>query len=179
MNIERINDYIDAYSEVINISPTNIKTLKELMPKIIMKYEKVVAYVTEEEDKDKKYIIKPVNGKYSIEDFFLNRLMRNILYYDNISFVQGGFYDAEQYLVSLNEDIIKTRVSFLKKYVELSDRDVEKFNQIAEKKTRMHEIEHGLQAQFVDGNPPQDIIELYQKLIKSICNKKKVSIYRK
>ena len=33
MNIERINDYIDAYSRAINITPEVTSILKELIPK--------------------------------------------------------------------------------------------------------------------------------------------------
>ena len=42
MNIERINDYIDAYSRAINITPEVTSILKELIPNLVKKYSKLV-----------------------------------------------------------------------------------------------------------------------------------------
>ena len=70
MDIEKINDFIEAYSRAIQLSPEYTEVLKELLPKIIKKYSKIVQDITEKQDDYDKYIIKPINGKYSVEDFF-------------------------------------------------------------------------------------------------------------
>ena len=74
MNIERINDYIDAYSRAINITPEVTSILKELIPNLVKKYSTTITSIPVEQDSYDKYVIKPVDGKYSMEDFFLNRL---------------------------------------------------------------------------------------------------------
>ncbi len=42
MDIEKINDFIEAYSRAIQLSPEYTEVLKELLPKIIKKYSKIV-----------------------------------------------------------------------------------------------------------------------------------------
>ena len=41
MDIEKINDFIEAYSRAIQLSPEYTEVLKELLPKIIKKYSKI------------------------------------------------------------------------------------------------------------------------------------------
>lgn len=42
MDIEKINDFIEAYSRAIQLSPEYTEVLKELLPKIIKKYSKIL-----------------------------------------------------------------------------------------------------------------------------------------
>ena len=116
MDIEKINDFIEAYSRAIQLSPEYTEVLKELLPKIIKKYSKIVQDITEKQDDYDKYIIKPINGKYSVEDFFLNRLMRNVLEVevDNISNDghKGGYLDELQ-KITLSPSIISKQLDGL------------------------------------------------------------------
>ena len=99
MNLEKINDFIEAYSKALQIDNEYTAILKELIPKLVEKYSKIFTNIPVEQDNENKYIIKPVDGKYSIEDFFLNRLMRNVLSL-NIGNIgnreKGGFIDSKQ-----------------------------------------------------------------------------------
>ena len=151
MNIEKINDFIGAYSRALELSPEYTNILKELLPKLIQKYSQQVPSITDKQDDYDKYIIKPVNGKYSIEDFFLNRLMRNVLMVeiDNIAGdnQKGGFYD-ETHLIRFNPSVISRQ---LDGKLPANTPDLDDIKQTASKKVMMHEFEHALQSQFKRG----------------------------
>ena len=147
MDIEKINDFIEAYSRAIQLSPEYTEVLKELLPKIIRKYSKIVQDITEKQDDYDKYIIKPINGKYSVEDFFLNRLMRNVLEVevDNISNDghKGGYLDELQ-KITLSPSIISKQLDGL---LSANIPNLETIKKTASKKVVMHEFEHALQSQ--------------------------------
>ena len=67
MDLEKIYDFIDAYSKALQIDDEYKAILKELIPKLVEKYSKIYTKIPVEQDNDNKYIIKPVDGKYSIE----------------------------------------------------------------------------------------------------------------
>lgn len=144
MNVERINDYIDAYSNAIKIPNKYSVILKELIPKLIEKYSKQFTDIPVSADRYNKYLIKPKDGKYSIEDFFLNRLMRNV-WQVNLESSSKGHYDYSDMSVNFNEEKIEGQ---LRKVIDTSRNDFEELNDIASKKVVMHEFEHALQTQF-------------------------------
>ena len=78
MNMERINDYVDCWAKAVNVPKEYSDIVKELIPKLIIKYTPAYINVTQREDSYDKYAIKPKNGQYSLEDFFLNRLLRKL-----------------------------------------------------------------------------------------------------
>lgn len=147
MNLEKINDFIDAYSKTLQIDNEYTDILKELIPKLVTKYSKMFTSIPVEQDNENKYIIKPVNEKYSIEDFFLNRLMRNVLSL-NIGNIgnreKGGFIDSKQ-TIDLDIELIDKQ---LKGVISEKNPEFQEFSQIAKKKVIMHEFEHALQTQF-------------------------------
>ena len=79
MNKVKICDFVDVYSKVNNLNSEYNEILKKLMINIISFYEKTNINISVIEDSSETYLIKAVNGYYSVEDFFLNRLMRNVM----------------------------------------------------------------------------------------------------
>ena len=153
MNKERINDFIECYSRGIGLSNEYKDILKELIPKLINKYSKVASEISVDTDAYDKYIIKPVNGKYSIEDFFLNRLMASVLEVqqsnDSKDQMKGGFWD-ETHKITLNDSAINRQLDGM-----LPD-DMENKSEvrnIARKKVIMHEFEHAMQTQYKKDSP--------------------------
>lgn len=144
MDIQKINDYIDAYSKAIELPEDYKKILKELMPRIIEKYSKTISSVSVKEDDYTRYVIKPVNGEYSVEDFFLNRLMRNVWAVDSQSIAKGD-YSPTDMRVNIDENAVKTQ---LDGRIDMSRKDFTAVTETARKKVIMHEFEHALQTQF-------------------------------
>ena len=155
MNKVKVNDLVSAYSKALGLD-NNIKNiLIELMENIITKYEKIVDYIPVSLDDSQVYLIKPINGKYSVEDFFLNRLMRNVWSYSEINenTIKEGFVDEHTkgcYDASFNEvNINKIKLSNqLEKYKQYLGVNYLSMKSSAEKKVIMHEFEHGLQTRF-------------------------------
>ena len=169
MDIEKINDFIEAYSRAIQLSPEYTEVLKELLPKIIKKYSKIVQDITEKQDDYDKYIIKPINGKYSVEDFFLNRLMRNVLEVevDNISNDghKGGYLDELQ-KITLSPSIISKQLDGL---LSANIPNLETIKKTASKKVVMHEFEHALQSQCKRGGDIYPLVKgSYNRVIEEI-----------
>ena len=144
MDIQKINDYIDAYSRAIELPDDYKEILKELMPRIIEKYSKTRSSVSVKEDDYTRYVIKPVNGEYSIEDFFLNRLMRNVWSIGSSAKAKGN-YRADSMCVQIDESKLETQLAG--KIDELRP-DFQEIDETARKKVIMHEFEHALQTQF-------------------------------
>lgn len=144
MDIQKINDYIDAYSKAIELPEDYKKILKELMPRIIEKYSKTRSSVSVKEDDYTRYVIKPVNGEYSIEDFFLNRLMRNVWSIGSSAKAKGN-YRADSMCVQIDDSKLETQ---LVGKIDNPRANFEEICEIARKKVIMHEFEHALQTQF-------------------------------
>lgn len=169
MNLEKISDFIRAYSRAVGISQEYVDILEELLPKLIQKYSQYIPCITDKQDDYDKYIIKPVNGQYSVEDFFLNRLMRNVLRVeiDNIEgdTQKGGYYD-EIHLIRFNPNVIATQLDG--QLPETTPNLVE-IRKTASKKVVMHEFEHALQTQFKRGGDIYPIGKSnYQRIIEEI-----------
>jgi len=76
MNVNKIIDFVDVWAKTIGLTSSKaINTVKNDIIKRCDMYKKIKPFVTVDEDKCLSYIIKPKNGKYALEDFFLNRLM--------------------------------------------------------------------------------------------------------
>lgn len=144
MDIQKINDYIDAYSRAIELPDDYKKILKELMPRIIEKYSKTRSSVSVKEDDYTRYVIKPVNGEYSIEDFFLNRLMRNVWSIGSSAKAKGN-YRADSMCIQIDDSKLETQ---LVGKIDNPGANFEEICEIARKKVIMHEFEHALQTQF-------------------------------
>lgn len=90
MDRKKIEDFIGVWADVVGATD-EIKTLTtEMLTEMIGKYSEIIPEgVSIEDDAYTKYIIKPVDGRYSIQDLFLNRLLSNVTgidyedYYEN------------------------------------------------------------------------------------------------
>ncbi|MDE5757526.1 MAG: hypothetical protein K2H85_02825, partial [Allobaculum sp.] len=157
MNKIKVNDVVSAYARAINLDENLKKVLIQLMERIITKYERVVSGISVVDDPSQVYLIKPKNGMYSVEDFFLNRLMRNVWGVDfitpeNVAENESykhlkGKYDYDFLRVCLNMTKLKSQLERFKK--ELGS-DFDEMNRRAYNKVIMHEFEHSLQSRFTD-----------------------------
>lgn len=151
MNKERINDFIDVWADSINLKDKQyIDLVKEDIIKRCRMYEKVCPEVTVDEDKCNQYIIKPVNGKYSLDDFLLNRLLNGIREFDcRGSSEDDNWADYNWYKRKLSADInlITTEVEKVQNKYNIL---VGKQKDIANK-TIDHEIGHCLKTTFDNG----------------------------
>lgn len=160
MDKVKVNDFVNAYSRVLNLDNYTRDILLELMGNIIQKYEKIIPNVPVSMDQGSVYLIKPQNGKYSVEDFFLNRLMRNVWVISEInqSSVDMGLSDAHtkgQFIasnqeLSLNYPKLDKQLETIKEKLESMGRNYEKAKSDAKKKVIMHEFEHALQTKYDD-----------------------------
>jgi len=172
MNKIKVNEFVSAYSNAVDLNKETKEVLLELMENIILKYEKTIPYIPVNEDDSTVYLIKPINGKYSVEDFFLNRLMRNIWTFEEITqklIDQGykpkrakGTFDPGLHEVYVNSVKLEKQ---LEKYQKYLGENYQKIKERAKKKVIMHEFEHGLQTTY---NNKLDI--RYREQYKKISN---------
>ena len=88
MNIEKLKFYVDNWYEYIE--KENIELLEkeigmsfkdfviEILGNVYNEYKDIIRFIPVSKDNCSEYIIKPQNGRYSLEDFLINRLLRNI-----------------------------------------------------------------------------------------------------
>lgn len=164
MNLERINDYIDAWAQVVNVDKQYAAIVKELIPKLIDKYSSIYDNITLEQDNYDKYPIKSKGEKYPIEDFFLNRLLRNVWKFDLGSLYKGD-YTPDSLCVSFNEEKIKSQLS---KFINKDRKDFTELDLIARKKVIMHEFKKAMQTRFEISSLDLRYRETYKKIIENI-----------
>lgn len=165
MNRERINDYIDCWAKAIQVPREYVDVIKELLPSIIEKYSKEYGdSVSVESDKYKSYVIGPKNGEYSMEEFFLNRLLRNIWSFGNITGSKGD-YTAAYMEINFNEAKIQRQ---LKGQIDERRADFPNLDAAARKKVIMHEVEHALQTKYSSQILDIRFRDNYRKIIEEI-----------
>jgi len=166
IDIEKINDFIDIYSNTLDLSEEHSNILRELIPSLVEKYKDISPNITTQQDDYDKYVIKPKNGEYSMEDFFLNRLMRNVWGVEStLTASSKGNYDSTTKKIEFNEEKIKRQLS---KVLDTSRKDFDELDSNARKKVKMHEFEHSLQTRFDKGVPNYFLKAHYSKLIEQI-----------
>ena len=102
VNVGRINDVVDVWAYSIRLKdPYIINIIKDDIIKRCQIYKKTIPFVSVSQDPCQAYIIKPVNGKYELEDFFLNRLMLGV----RRIFIDGSFEDMNADYNTLDKDI--------------------------------------------------------------------------
>lgn len=164
MNIERINDYVDCWAKAVRVPQEYVSVVKELLPKLIIKYTPAFYSVTVEQDSYDKYPIKPKNGTYTLEDFFINRLLRNVWSLGLDSSYKGN-YTPDDLCVSFNEESIKLQLA---KVINKDRDDFKELDEIARKKVIMHEFEHALQTRFNISSLDLRYRETYKNIIENI-----------
>ena len=143
---EKISDFVDVFLETINIDRNHpyfsdvSLTIKNAISRRILLY-KEFNYIPADIDNFKNYLIKPYeDGKYSLEDFFLNRLfisLSDYCYSYPNGIGEGSYVDGE------------ISVDFDHSYREAMDRthDQQYANSFAIE-ALIHEVGHALQVSF-------------------------------
>lgn len=110
----------------------------QLLQNIYNYYKDVITYIPVNQDNNSEYIIKPKNGVYSLEDFLINRLLRNIslINYRKQSLLPDSHYDRSFGEISIDKNRVKNSLT------DVGQR----------RKLVAHELLHGLKTQFVDHN---------------------------
>lgn len=150
MVTEKINDFVDVWAQTIGLNNKDVIAI--VKNDIIGRYNlyvKMYPTISINDDPCLAYIIKPINGKYNLEDFLLNRLMLGLRSVDIISSLEGNSADYSCYHKTLSGDF-KT---MSKKIDEKSLRHP-KLKQMKSRiiiKTLEHELGHCLKTKFSDG----------------------------
>ena len=168
VNIERLKIIIDAWYDYLD--KENIDELEkdigmsfkdfviQILESIYNYYIDIISYIPVESDKNSEYIIKPQNGVYSLEDFLINRLLRNIstITYSEPVIISSSEYDHTFGSVTIDKNRLK--------------KDLDSTEQ--RRKIVAHELLHGLKTQFNDHNVfrVKEYYSLKEKLKKQIYN---------
>lgn len=175
MSKSKINDFINVWAEVVGLTGDENKKYRNFIKTDIARrcemYEQEFPIISTKDDDCTAYIIKPVNGQYSFEDFLLNRLMLGLR---NVSFIgalegNGGEYIAADKTLNINTGTIDSLArDKAKRHTGLQGKNV----QIVQK-TIEHELGHCYKSLFNDGfkaplgnGREQD--EMYKKLIDAL-----------
>jgi len=166
MNIEKLKFYIDNWYEYLE--KENIELLEkelgmsfknfiiEMLNNVYNEYKDIIAFIPVDKEICSEYIIKPQNGRYSLEDFLINRLLRNIsiIEFKDQYIMSQSEYDYHLGLVSIDKERLQTQL-----------KDVGQ-----KRKLVAHELLHGLKTQFIDNNIFRS--EEYFKLKERIKNQR-------
>ena len=108
MNKSRINDFVNVWAQIVGLTGEENKKYRNIIKTDIARrcemYEKTFPTISTKDDKCKAYIIKPVNGQYSFEDFLLNRLMLGLREISFNGALEGHSGDYTAYDKTLNVD---------------------------------------------------------------------------
>lgn len=175
MNKSKINDFINVWAEVVGLTGEENKKYKNFIKTDIARrcemYEQTISTISTKDDSCNAYIIKPVNGQYSLEDFLLNRLMLGLR---EVSFTgalegNGGEYVAHDKMLNVNEGELDS----LARDKATRHRGLQGKNVQIVQKTIEHELGHCYKSLFNDGfkaplgrGREQD--EMYKKLIDAL-----------
>lgn len=175
MNKSKINDFINVWAEVVGLTGEENKKYRNFIKTDIARrcemYEKTIPTISTRDDSCNAYIIKPVNGQYSLEDFLLNRLMLGLR---EVSFTgalegNGGEYIAHDKMLNVNVGALDS----LAKDKATRHRGLQGKNVQIVQKTIEHELGHCYKSLFNDGfkaplgrGREQD--EMYKKLIDAL-----------
>lgn len=173
--MNKIDTFIDVYASVLNLNHEVTIILKELAHNWIKYYSIIKPTISVEEDDDELFIIKPQNGYYSIEDYFLNKLMRNVLHfrYDHSSadtfMASKGSFSPSEHCVEINEELINDSINTVIETITqiTGQKPIGNLRDCIHKKVIMHEFEHGLKVSYNNGQLNEDDINI----IKSISYK--------
>lgn len=147
INIEKINDFVDVFLDNIQIDKNykHYKYVSNLIKKSI--YRRIIMYqdieyIPKDFDNCTNYLIKPNDdGTYSIEDFFLNRLMMSLGEINFNSLGEAGFgaYSSRRDINLDLDESYKVAIAIV--------HDKQYAIQFAEE-SFIHEIGHALQVSF-------------------------------
>ena len=180
----KVIDFMKIYKMYINPDfdceiNTIVDYIFDTIIKIYFEYKEIVPFISTSDDNYEFYIIRPVNGKYSLLDYLINKIIQNL---DSIELIDNQ--------KSSNYNILKKKISINKKRsTSLNDSvfnltrqqlDRGKFNELFYKETIYHEIGHMLHY-IIDNIVPQTIYvpQSYMSLSGFPPLKKRMSINAK
>lgn len=172
MNKSKINDFINVWAEVVGLTGEENKKYRNFIKTDIARrcemYEQTIPTISTKDDSCNAYIIKPVNGQYSFEDFLLNRLMLGLR---EVSFRgalegNGGEYVAHDKSLNINEGELDS----LAKEKATRHKGLQGKNVQIIQKTIEHELGHCYKSLFTNGfkaplGKGREQDEMYKKLI--------------
>lgn len=173
---EKISDFIDIWANTIGLRDiTYINIIKSDIYKRYIMYKDVAPYISVNQDSCDAYIIKPIDGKYSLEDFLLNRLMLGLREIDISGALEGnsGEYTADYKSLDISIEVINKYVDDKsKRHIGLKGK-----NSKIVTKTFEHELGHCVKSRYTNGcSAPlgggrgQD--EIYRNLVRNILSYK-------
>ncbi len=143
---EKLNDFKNAYMMIFNKNNDKymtftINTIFENVEKNYVEFSDEISRISIEYENDKLNILKAENGYYSLLDFLLNRVFKNI---EEIDFTRGE--NAYNY----NNNIMHININRYDKYYNCYSSNGERlfpddFLQLQKKKSIMHESGHAFQ----------------------------------
>ena len=169
MNREKINDFIEVYSQELGLANEIKENLKELISNLVLKYQNATQTIDIKKDTNSRYIINPQNEDYSLEDFFLNRLFNNVINVniaENLRDKSKGHYISKEKKVELSTNALKNQID--SRLIDSFKEDYEVIQNLARKKVINHEFEHGLQSQFSDGKIKPAMFNRYVNFIRNL-----------
>jgi len=176
MNKEKINDLVNVWANAVGLTETRyINVIKSDIAKRCSMYEKEIPSISIKDDNCAAYIIKPVDGKYSIEDFLLNRLMLGLREVDFSDALEGngGDYTARDKSLNINVGLLDSKINEKSaRHTGLKGKNIQII-----KKTIEHELGHCFKSSFTDGykaplgrGREQD--DIYEKMISDLLSYK-------
>ena len=173
VNIEKIHDFVDVWAYSIELTDRRlIDIIKDDIVKRCNQYKDFYPQIDVSDDYCDAYIIKPINGKYALEDFILNRPMLGLRVVSIWSVFECNLsdYTGQYKSLSINIDYMNKMINDKSKRHQGL---VGKNDEII-RKTIEHEIGHCLKTTFTNGaKAPIGYSHQNQKYINLINNLKK------
>ena len=156
----KVIDFMKIYRKYVNPDSNNeINTIVDYVfdtiIKVYFEYKDVVPFISVNDDNYEFYIIRPVNGKYTLLDYLINTIIQNL---DSIELIDNQ--------MSSNYNMLKKKISMNKKHTtSLHDSvfnqtsqqlDRDKFKELFYKNAIYHEIGHMLHYK-IDNIVPQTV----------------------
>ncbi len=177
ISVEKINDFVDIWAQSIGLKNTSIiQIIKNDIVKRSKEYVDVFPTISVNLDSCQAYIIKPVNGEYAIEDFFLNRLILGISELNLGTSLEGTNAGYNGYEKSLDINIEKMRQDINERATR--HRGLVGVSDAIIVKTVEHELGHCFKTSFNDGlgaifsSGTRANQEKYKKIIQGITTLK-------
>lgn len=150
MDKDKISYTIACIKEVYKLSDGAANLIEANIIERIKLYQHSFPYVDASNDCNSMYAFKPQNKKYTLTDFFLNRLLFNIREYDmncDVTVHKGAFTPIlKTFEIASTKDLKKETSEVLEPYTQdkniINKSTVKVFN---------HEIGHALQSKYSSG----------------------------
>lgn len=152
MPIEKINDFLNCYFNILGINDeTTMACIKNGIINRYNKYKDCFPTISVNDDSFKNYIIKSNNGYYHLEDFLLNRLFQSLRYIivkSDENAESCEFSEKNRTIYIAENAIKKVAMPIISNW---SSESKELFLKILTSTVFDHELGHALKTQFIGG----------------------------